>query len=112
MDPRHSAQDVVRCALCRDAVAPLYCNVCHTHRCKDGVEKHFSEKPKVHNVVPLDQFLSTLNYPKCPTHPSKQYELHCEQCYIPFCSSYISSGKHIGHKAVDIFEDFEKKGSF
>ncbi|XP_078321307.1 uncharacterized protein LOC144621592 [Crassostrea virginica] len=59
MDPRYSAQDVVRCALCRDAVAPLYCNVCHTHLCGDCVEKHFSDKSKVHNVVPLEQFLST-----------------------------------------------------
>nr|XP_022305360.1 uncharacterized protein LOC111112238 isoform X2 [Crassostrea virginica] len=109
MDPRHSAQDVVRCALCRDAVAPLYCNVCHTHLCGDCVAKHFSDKSKVHNVVPLEQFLSTLNYPKCPTHPTKQCELHCEQCDIPICSSCISSGKHIGHKAVDIFEDFESK---
>nr|XP_022305362.1 LOW QUALITY PROTEIN: tripartite motif-containing protein 3-like [Crassostrea virginica] len=109
MDPRHSAQDVVRCALCRDAVAPMYCNVCHTHLCGDCVAKHFSEKSKVHNVVPLEQFLSTLNYPKCPTHPTKQCELHCEQCDIPICSSCISSGKHIGHKAVDIFEDFESK---
>nr|XP_022304523.1 uncharacterized protein LOC111111692 [Crassostrea virginica] len=109
MDPRYSAQDVVRCALCRDAVAPMYCNVCHTHLCKDCVEKHFSDKSKVHNVVPLEQFLSTLNYPKCPTHPTKQCELHCEQCDIPICSSCISSGKHIGHKAVDIFEDFESK---
>nr|XP_022309169.1 uncharacterized protein LOC111114917 [Crassostrea virginica] len=109
MDPRYSAQDVVRCALCRDAVAPLYCNVCHTHLCKDCVEKHFSDKSKVHNVVPLEQFLSTLNYPKCPTHPTKQCELRCEQCDIPFCTSCISSGKHIGHKQVEIFADFESK---
>nr|XP_022303910.1 uncharacterized protein LOC111111310 [Crassostrea virginica] len=109
MDPRHSAQDVVRCALCRDAVAPLYCNVCHTHLCGDCVAKHFSDKSKVHTVVPLEQFLSTLTYPKCPTHPTKQCELQCEQCDIPVCSSCISSGKHIGHKAVDIFEDYESK---
>nr|XP_022304525.1 uncharacterized protein LOC111111694 [Crassostrea virginica] len=109
MDSRHSAQDVVRCALCRDAVAPMYCNVCHTHLCGDCVANHFSDKSKVHNVVPLEQFLSTLNYPKCPTHSTKQCELHCEQCDIPICSSCISSGKHIGHKAVDVFEDFETK---
>nr|XP_022308267.1 tripartite motif-containing protein 45-like [Crassostrea virginica] len=109
MDPRHSAQDVVRCALCRDAVAPIYCSVCHTHLDKDCVEKHFSDKSKVHTVVPFEQFLSTLNYPKCSTHPTKQCELHCEQCDIPICTSCISSGKHNGHKAVDIFEDFESK---
>nr|XP_022305806.1 uncharacterized protein LOC111112566 [Crassostrea virginica] len=109
MDPRHSAQDVVRCALCRDAVAPLYCNVCHTHLCGDCVAKHFSDKSKVHNVVPLEQFLSTLNYPKCPTHPTKQCELQCEQCDIPICTSCISSGKHIGHKQLEIFADFESK---
>nr|XP_022304487.1 uncharacterized protein LOC111111672 [Crassostrea virginica] len=109
MDPRHSAQDAVCCALCRDAVAPMYCNVCHTHLCGDCVAKHFSDKSKFHNVVPLEQFLSTLNSPECLAHPTKQCELHCEQCDIPICSSCISSRKHIGHKAVDIFEDFESK---
>ncbi|XP_078322123.1 uncharacterized protein LOC144621939 [Crassostrea virginica] len=59
MDPRYNTQDVVRCALCRDAVASLYCNVCHTHLCKDCVEKHSSNKSKVHNLVPLEQVLST-----------------------------------------------------
>ena len=109
MDPQHSAQDVVRCALCRDAVAPMYCSVCHTHLCGDCVEKHFSDKSKVHNVVPLEQFLSTLNYPKCPTHLTHQCELHCEHCDIPIIASCISSGKHVGHKQVDIFENFENK---
>nr|XP_022304709.1 uncharacterized protein LOC111111835 [Crassostrea virginica] len=109
MDPRHSAQDVVRCSLCRDAVALMYCNVCHTHLCGDCVTKHFSDKSKVHNVVPLEQFLSTLSYPKCSSHPTKQCELHCEQCDIPICTSCISSGKHVGHKAVDFLKDFERK---
>ena len=57
-------------------------------------------------MVPLEQFLSTLI---CPTHPTKQCELHCEQCNIPICTTCISSGKHIGHKQVDILEDFESK---
>ena len=107
MDPRYSAQDFVRCVLCRDAVVPMYCNVCHTHLCKDCIEKHFSDKSKVHNVVPLEQFLSTFNYPKCPTHPTKQCELHCEQCDIPICTICISSGKNIRHEVVNIFDSFE-----
>ena len=71
--------------------------------------EHFFDKSKVYNVIPLEQFQSTLSYPKCPTHPTKQWEFHCEQCNISICFSCISSGKHIGHKHVDIFEDFERK---
>eukprot|EP00105_Crassostrea_gigas_P042087 XP_019926235.1 PREDICTED: zinc finger protein RFP-like [Crassostrea gigas] len=109
MDPWNSAQDVVRCTLCRDSVAPMYCEVCHIHLCKDCVEKHFSDSSKVHNVVPLKQYLTTLNNPKCRKHPTKQCELHCEQCDIPICAKCISSGKHLGHKQVDIFQSFENK---
>nr|XP_034331668.1 uncharacterized protein LOC117690933 [Crassostrea gigas] len=109
MDPWNSAQDVVRCTLCQYAVAPMYCEVCHIHLCKDCVEKHLSDSSKVHNVVPLKQYLTTLNYPKCRKHPTKQCELHCEQCDIPICAKCISSGKHLGHKQVDIFQSFENK---
>ena len=53
--PRYSAQDVVRCALCRDVVAPMYCNVCQTRLCGECVENHFSDKSKILNVVLLEQ---------------------------------------------------------
>nr|XP_034327218.1 uncharacterized protein LOC117689687 [Crassostrea gigas] len=109
MDPRRSAQDVVRCTLCQDSVAPMYCEVCHIHLCKDCVEKHFSDSSKVHNVVPLKQYLTTLNYPKCRKHPTRQCELHCEQCDIPICVQCISSKKHLGHIQVDILTTFESK---
>ncbi|XP_052704881.1 uncharacterized protein LOC128180769 [Crassostrea angulata] len=109
MDPWNSAQDVVRCTLCQYSVAPMYCEVCHIHLCKDCVEKHFSDSSKVHNVVPLKQYLTTLNNPKCRKHPTKQCELHCKQCDIPICAKCISSGKHSGHKKIDIFQSFESK---
>ncbi|XP_065926355.1 tripartite motif-containing protein 2-like [Magallana gigas] len=102
MDPRNSAQDVVRCTLCQYSVAPMYCEVCHIHLCKDCVETHFSDSSKVHKVVPLKQYLTTLNYPKCRKHPTKQCELHCEQCDIPICAQCISSKKHLGHIQNDI----------
>ncbi|XP_065926956.1 tripartite motif-containing protein 2-like [Magallana gigas] len=109
MDPRNSAQDVVRCILCQDSVAPMYCEVCHINLCKDCVEEHFSDSSKVHKVVPLKQYLTTLNYPKCRKHPTKQCELHCEQCDIPICVQCISSKKHLGHIQVDILKTFESK---
>ncbi|XP_052681780.1 uncharacterized protein LOC128162573 [Crassostrea angulata] len=109
MDPWNSTQDVVRCTLCQDSVAPMYCEVCHTHLCKDCVEKHFSGSSIVHKVVPLKQYLTTLSNPKCRKHPTKQCELHCEQCDIPICAKCISSGKHSGHKQIDIFKSFEIK---
>ena len=87
----------------------MYCNVCHTHLCKECVAIHFSDKSKVHNVVPIEQFVSTLSYPTCTHHPIKQCDLHCKQCDIPICTSCISSGQHLGHKAIDIFEDFDAK---
>uniref|UniRef100_K1QJX3 Tripartite motif-containing protein 3 n=1 Tax=Magallana gigas TaxID=29159 RepID=K1QJX3_MAGGI len=109
MDPLNSTQDVIRCTLCQDLVAPMYCEVCHTHLCKDCVEKHFSGSSIVHEVVPLKQYLTTLSNPKCRKHPTKQCELHCEQCDIPICAKCISSGKHSGHKQIDIFKSFEIK---
>lgn len=108
MDPRYSAQDVVLCTLCQTSVAPMYCEVCHIHLCKDCVENHLSDSSQVHKVVSLKQYWATLNYPKCRKHPTKQCELHCEECDVPICSLCIS-GEHLRHKPVDISEIINEK---
>ena len=106
MDPRNSAQDVLRCTLCKTKLALMYCNACQTHLCKDCVAIHFFDKSKVHTVVPIEHFLFTLSCPKCTHHPTKQCELHCKQCNIPICASCISSKEHFGHDKVDIVKEF------
>ncbi|XP_078312579.1 uncharacterized protein LOC111133699 [Crassostrea virginica] len=106
MDPHYSGQDVVRCTACETALAPMYCEVCHIDLCKDCAEKHIADKSKVHRIVSLKQFLAT---PKCPDHPNKQCELHCEQCDVPICSQCVISKKHKHHGFVDIMENCQKK---
>ncbi|XP_078312610.1 uncharacterized protein LOC111134326 [Crassostrea virginica] len=106
MDPRRSGQDVVRCTLCKDAVAPMYCEVCHIHLCQECVEKHLTDKSNVHKVVTLTQFLSS---PKCPDHPTKQCELHCKQCDVPICSQCVISKTHKDHDVIDNMENSKMK---
>ena len=106
MDPRRSGQDVVRCTLCKDAVAPMYCEVCQIYLCQECVVKHLTDKPNVHKVVSLTQFLSS---PKCPDHPSKQCELHCKQCDVPICSQFVISKTHKDHDVIDIMENSKNK---
>ena len=62
MDPRYSVQDVVCCALCKTAVAPIYCNVCHTHLCSDCVGNHFSMGPRLLDVPCLITDIPTTGY--------------------------------------------------
>nr|XP_022336298.1 LOW QUALITY PROTEIN: uncharacterized protein LOC111132772 [Crassostrea virginica] len=106
MDHRRSGQDVVRCTLCKDAVAPMYCEVCHIHLCHECVEKHVADKSNVHKLVLLTQYLFT---PKCPDHPTKQCELHCKQCGVPICSQCVISKTHKDHDVIDIMENSKMK---
>ena len=109
MDPSHSAQDVVRCALCRDAVAPMYCNVCHMHLCDDCVAKHLSDKSQVHTVVSLTQYLSSLQFPKCSDHPDKQCKLYCENCDCLICLHCVTPEKHKHHDLFNLKEIYQNK---
>nr|XP_034334664.1 E3 ubiquitin-protein ligase TRIM71-like [Crassostrea gigas] len=109
MDPRSSAQDVVRCDVCDTPVPPLHCDFCQTNLCKACVGEHMLDLSKKHQVVPFKDRGSTPNYPICTKHYPKQCELHCEQCDIPICVHCVSSESHKNHKLVDIYTNYEKK---
>lgn len=102
-------QDLVRCQLCKTSVPNLYCDICHLSLCKVCVGEHLSDKSKKHKIVSFFERGSRPNYPKCPTHSTKQCELYCEQCDILLCLQCVSSCEHLGHTTVDILQWFERK---
>uniref|UniRef100_K1QZL4 Tripartite motif-containing protein 2 n=1 Tax=Magallana gigas TaxID=29159 RepID=K1QZL4_MAGGI len=109
MDPRSSAQDVVRCDVCDTPVPPLHCDFCQTNLCKACVGEHMLDFSKKHQVVPFQDRGSTPNYPICQKHSLKHCELHCEQCDIPICVLCVSSKSHENHEKMDIISYFEAK---
>ncbi|XP_065928099.1 tripartite motif-containing protein 3-like [Magallana gigas] len=109
MEPRSTAQDVVRCDVCDTPVPPLHCDFCQTNLCKACVGEHMLDLSKKHQVVPFKDRGSTPNYPICTKHSPKQCEIHCQQCDIPICAHCVSSENHKNHKLVDIYTNYEKK---
>ncbi|XP_052709777.1 uncharacterized protein LOC128184375 [Crassostrea angulata] len=109
MDPRSSAQDVVRCDVCDTPVPLLHCDFCQTNLCKACVGNHVLDFSKKHHLVPFQDRGSTPNYPNCQKHSLKQCELHCEQCDIPICVLCVSSKSHENHEKIDIISYFEAK---
>lgn len=109
MDPQNSAQDVVRCTNCKTSAALVHCDFCHLDLCEDCVIQHITDISKDHKVVPITQKGSTPDYPICPKHSTRQYQLHCEQCDIPICVQCSSSKEHKGHTVIDIKAALESK---
>ncbi|XP_062605498.1 uncharacterized protein LOC134267291 [Saccostrea cucullata] len=106
MDPRYSAQDVLRCALCETPVPPMYCDLCHVKLCKACVGEHLSDLSKEHKVVSYKQKGTS---PKCPTHGGKLCELYCKECDLPVCSFCLTSNFHKGHTLLNLLEIMKTK---
>mgnify|MGYP003683628667 CR=1 FL=1 len=109
MNSSKSAQDVLRCHLCETPVPPLSCEVCQIYLCKGCVVDHILDESTKHSVVPINQTLSALQYPKCLEHSLRNCELFCEQCTIPICVHCVSSKDHKGHGFKDLLECVEGK---
>ncbi|XP_052679900.1 uncharacterized protein LOC128160606 [Crassostrea angulata] len=110
MDPRSSAQDVHRCALCETAIAQSYCDFCHVNLCKPCIGEHILDGYDKHKVVPFQQRKSTLIYPKCKTHTFKHCKFKCKNCEnFLVCSSCVASEQHGGHRFEKLSDIYKTK---
>ncbi|XP_062573449.1 E3 ubiquitin-protein ligase TRIM71-like [Saccostrea cucullata] len=110
MDPRTSAQDVMRCDLCETAVVEMHCDTCLVNLCKACVGEHIStDESKDHKVVKFQARKSTPLYPGCKSHSKDQSTMYCNQCDIPVCPKCIASDQHLGHKLSEILQVVDER---
>ncbi|XP_062572382.1 uncharacterized protein LOC134234348 [Saccostrea cucullata] len=110
MDPRTSAQDVMRCDLCKTAVVQMHCDTCLVNLCKACVGEHtISDESKKHEIVSFKLRKSTPLYPGCKHHSKERCEMYCNQCDIPVCVYCITSDQHQGHKILSLMQVCEEK---
>lgn len=102
MDPHSSAQDVLRCQLCKIPAPPMYCDICQIRLCKPCVGEHLFDGSEQHKVVLFEKRGSIPTYPKCLKHSENPCQLHCKECNFPICVQCVASGKHFGHVKDDI----------
>ncbi|XP_062603325.1 E3 ubiquitin-protein ligase TRIM36-like [Saccostrea cucullata] len=104
MDSKCSAQDVLRCDLCKTPLPSMHCDFCHVKLCKTCVGEHLSDLSKEHKVVRFKDRGSTLIFPECTIHIKHHCQLFCEDCNCPACSFCLSSNSHKGHTLKHFLE--------
>ncbi|XP_052707968.1 uncharacterized protein LOC128183116 [Crassostrea angulata] len=109
MNPRSTAQDVVRCDVCDTPVPPLHCDFCQTNLCKACVGDHVLDLSKKHHLVPFQDRGSTPNYPNCSEHVKEMCRHYCEECDISLCVYCTATGTHQNHNLIDIFSILKRK---
>ncbi|XP_078316029.1 uncharacterized protein LOC111128643 [Crassostrea virginica] len=109
MDQWSTAQDLIRCDLCKKNIVEMHCDTCLVSLCKPCVGEHMSDESKDHKVVKFMSRNSNPIYPYCSVHPKERCELHCQPCYKPICSACIASEEHKSHKVTKILQIWESK---
>ncbi|XP_062600376.1 uncharacterized protein LOC134262011 [Saccostrea cucullata] len=110
MDPRTSAQDVMRCDLYETAVVQMHCDTCLVNLCKTCVGEHIStDESKDHKIVKFQYRKSTPLYPGCTTHSKERCKMYCKQCDFPVCISCLESNQHLSHELSNILRVLDEK---
>ncbi|XP_011435714.2 B-box type zinc finger protein ncl-1 [Magallana gigas] len=109
MDPRLSAQDVIRCDLCKDNVVQNYCDYCHVKLCKLCIGEHISDEYDKHKIVPFQQRKSTLIFPSCMKHSKETCKLQCMSCNNSICAKCSILKEHKDHNVVDLEDSYNSK---
>ncbi|XP_062615300.1 uncharacterized protein LOC134277044 isoform X2 [Saccostrea cucullata] len=110
MDPRASAQDVMRCDLCETPVVQMHCDTCLVNLCVACVGVHFfADLSKPHKIVDFKDRKSTPFYPKCKSHDKERCEMYCKQCDIPVCINCVDFNQHLGHELSKILRVMDEK---
>ncbi|XP_061186921.1 tripartite motif-containing protein 55-like [Saccostrea echinata] len=114
MDPRTTAQDVMRCDFCETAVVQMHCATCLVNLCKACVGEHISTgESNEHKVVKFQARKSIPLYPRCKKHNKRENTMYCNLCDIPVCTKCIATDQHLGHKVSEILQIVaEKKAKF
>lgn len=109
MDPHHSAQDVVRCALCMNNLVQCFCECCEVELCESCIGKHISEECKKHEIVLFKNRKSTLIFPVCKTHSKEKCKGQCKTCNSFICAKCCLSDEHSGHNFIDLEDSCDAK---
>ncbi|XP_062572383.1 E3 ubiquitin-protein ligase TRIM45-like [Saccostrea cucullata] len=111
MDPRISAQDMMRCDLCETAMVQMHCDTCLVNLCIACVGKHMiSDQSKKHEIVPFKLKKSISLCFDCTSHVKERCRMYCHQCDIPVCHKCINaSDQHLGHKLLELWKVVDEK---
>ncbi|XP_056001278.1 E3 ubiquitin-protein ligase TRIM71-like [Ostrea edulis] len=103
------AQDVIRCQYCEDEPALFQCLPCGDELCSKCKVFHLKSKvPSGHKIISFSESLHASNIMKmCEQHPTKPYEVCCEDCQVPVCVICIEEthGKHNIGKMENLYEE-------
>ncbi|XP_062615242.1 uncharacterized protein LOC134276975 [Saccostrea cucullata] len=94
-----TAQDMMRCDICKNNEVQMHCDACLVNLCKLCVGEHFSKDlSKTHKIVDYKDKKSTPIFPQCASHSDSLCECFCKDCNIPLClKCVISTDIHRNH---------------